>query len=46
MAEVVAYAAIRDRATPQWICHVADRSKAFGYKYFGNGQPSGTGAGV
>ena len=42
MAEVVAFAAIRDRATPQWISHVAERSKSFGYQYFGNGQPGGT----
>ena len=40
MAEVVAFAAIRDRATPEWIRHVADRSRSFGYEYFGNGQPS------
>ena len=46
MAEVVAFAAIRDRATPEWIRHVADRSKSFGYKFFGNGQPSGDAAAV
>ena len=40
MAEVVAYVAIRDRATPAWIAHVANRSKSFGYQFFGNGQPT------
>src|SRR6185295_16568709 len=40
MAEVVAFAAIRNNATPQFIAHVANRSKSFGYTLFGNGQPT------
>ena len=44
MAEIVAYPAIRGHATPEWIRHVADRSKSFGYQFFANGQPSGQAA--
>jgi hypothetical protein len=40
LAEIVAFNAIRDRATLSWITHVADRARSFGYTRFGNGQPS------
>lgn len=39
--EVVAYYAIRDQASDEWITRIANRAWSFGYRSFGNGQPRG-----